>query len=164
MLKIVNQHKLTLCAPPRTHDVAIAAQGPEFHYFSKQHIAELLRLGTKLLAPHLGGSSREELPTETGTNSKSSSEVEAKDFVKIGAYHTPKQFLSLATELQHPLDATDHLEPATKYALQYNLRYPAELIKIERRKNFLYASSLQLRRNLKSKLFMTRYLRVLPRF
>ena len=62
--------------------------------------------------------------------------------MKVGVYHTPKQFLSLAKELKHPIDATDHLEPATRQALQFNLRYPAEVVKLERKKNLLFARLL----------------------
>ena len=49
LLQVVKQQKLTLQAPPRLHDLETAALG-------KQH---------KLLAPHLGGDSREELQTGT---------------------------------------------------------------------------------------------------
>ena len=62
--------------------------------------------------------------------------------MKVGVYHTPKQFLSLAKELKHPIDATDHLEPVTRQALQFNLRYPAEVVKLERKKNLLFAKLL----------------------
>jgi len=37
------------------------------------------------------------------------------------------------------MDTTDHLEKVTSYALDYNLKYPAELIKVERKKNLLLA-------------------------
>ena len=65
-----------------------------------------------------------------------------RNFVKVGVYHTPKQFVSRAKELRHPIDATDHLEPATSYALNFNLKYPAELVSLERKKNLLFAKLL----------------------
>lgn len=47
-------------------------------------------------------------------------------------FHTPKQFLSLAKCVQHPMDSTDHLESVTKFALDFNFRYPAHVVKLER--------------------------------
>ena len=52
------------------------------------------------LAPHLGGDSREE--PQTGTDGQQSVEGVRK-FVMVGVYHTPKQFLSRAKELNTPL-------------------------------------------------------------
>ena len=76
MLNVVTQRHLSLQAPPRLHDLATAAQGkqtkrhppliPEFHHFTRKPVFEPLQPGTKLLAPHLGGNSREELQTEGG--------------------------------------------------------------------------------------------------
>ena len=76
MLNVVTQRHLSLQAPPRLHDLATAAQGkqtkrhppliPEFHHFTRKPVDEPLQPGTKLLAPHLGGNSREELQTEGG--------------------------------------------------------------------------------------------------
>ena len=145
MLKVVAQRQLSLQAPPRLHDLATAAQGrhsqliPEFHHFSKQLASEPQQQGTKFLAPHLGGDSREELQTETDGQQ---SDEGVRKFVKVGVYHTPKQFLSRAKELKHPIDATDHLEPVTRQALQFNLKYPAEVVKLERKKNLLFAKLL----------------------
>ena len=62
--------------------------------------------------------------------------------MKVGVYQHPNSFLSLAKELNHPIDATDHLESATRQALQFNLRYPAEVVKLERKKNLLFAKLL----------------------
>ena len=62
--------------------------------------------------------------------------------MKIGVYHTPEQFLKKATKLQHPVDSTDHLAPVTRDALMFNLRYPHELVKLERKKNLLFAKLL----------------------
>ena len=61
---------------------------------------------------------------------------------KIGFYHTPKQFLSLACNAMHPMDATDHLEEPTRYALEFNLQYPEAVVKLERKKNLLQAKLL----------------------
>ena len=150
MLEVVKQRQLTLQAPPRLHDLATAAQGkqskrhaqliPEFHHFKKQSVSETQQPGTKLLAPHLGGDSREEL--QTGEIGPQLEPEGGQKFVKVGVYHTPKQFLSLAQELKHPIDATDHLEPVTRQALCFNLRYPAEVVKLERKKNLLFAKLL----------------------
>ena len=65
-----------------------------------------------------------------------------RKFVKVGVYHTPKQFLSRAKELKHPIDATDHLEPVTRQALQVNLRYPAAVVKLERKKNLPFCKTI----------------------
>ena len=46
------------------------------------------------------------------------------DVVKYGVYHTPKQFLSRAHQVQHPMDSTDHLESVTKSALDFIFQYP----------------------------------------
>ena len=160
MLKVVAQRRLSLQAPPRLHDLATAAQGkqtrrhppliPEFHHFTKKLADEPLQPGTKLLAPHLGGNGREELQTREGDNGNNG-EIDKK-FVKVGVYHTPKQFVSRAKELRHPIDATDHLEPATSYALNFNLKYPAELVSLERKKNLLFAKLLAVQTEAQEKL------------
>ena len=110
MLKVVAQSQLSLQALPRLHDLVTAAQGkqsrchsqliPEFHPFSKQLVSESQQQGTNPLAPHLGGDSREE--PQTGTDGQQSVEGVRK-FVMVGVYHTPKQFLSRAKELNTPL-------------------------------------------------------------
>ena len=100
--------------PFRLHDKAMAAQGkqsrkhppliPEFHHFLKHPRDVLQPPGTKQLAPHLWGSEREE--------QKQSGDVVLKadsfdKFCKLGVYHTPKQFLSLAQRVAHPVDTTE---------------------------------------------------------
>ena len=137
MVKLAKDRNLALQAPLRLHDMSTAAQGkqsrkhppliPEFHHFVKQRSSTPLAPGSKLVAPHLGGESREE------------PEHAMEQMDKVGFYHTPKQFLSLASNALHPMDTTDHLEKVTSYALDYNLKYPAELIKVERKKNLLLA-------------------------
>ena len=62
--------------------------------------------------------------------------------VKYGIYHTPKQFLAMAERSKHPMDATDHLEEVTRWALDFVFKYPAHLVKLERRKNLLQAKLL----------------------
>ena len=65
------------------------------------------------------------------------------DVVKYGVYHTPKQFLSRALQVQHPMDSTDHLESVTKSApLDFIFQYPAHVVKLERKKNLLQAKPL----------------------
>lgn len=41
---------------------------------------------------------------------------------KLGHFHLPKQFISRAKVVQHPLDSVEHLGNATLYSLQYNLK------------------------------------------
>eukprot|EP00435_Cladocopium_sp_Y103_P064485 s1024_g26.t1 len=40
------------------------------------------------------------------------------------------------------MDAVDHLESATNFALDFNFRYPADVVRLERRKNLLQAKLL----------------------
>ena len=95
-----------------------------------------------MIAPHLGGVVREEpIDTDT-TNTTEVSDSSANGQVKVGFYHTPKQFLSMATTVGHPMDTTDHSEAATTFALEFNLRYPAEVVRLERKKNLLFAKLL----------------------
>ena len=67
------------------------------------------------------------------------------DTVKFGIYHTPKQFLSMAKKANHPMDSVDHLEEVTKYALDFNFRYPEHVVKLEQRKNLLQAKLLSVK-------------------
>eukprot|EP00435_Cladocopium_sp_Y103_P067991 s171_g30.t2 len=143
MVLVANQRQFSLQAPLRLHDVSTAAQGkqsrkhpaliPEFHHFAKHCKDAPLPAGAKLLPPHLGGKCREE---ETLHNQGDG------NFSKLGFFHTSKQFLSLAFKAEHPVDTTDHLEEVTRYALDFNLKYPAELVCLERKKNLLYAKLL----------------------
>ena len=142
---------------------------PEYHHFARHPTALPLPPGAKALAPHLGGIEREEpVPmdaensvsadvsvfsesdvfSERNANASNNSFSEEKradvsgEFSKIGFYHTPKQFLSLACNLMHPMDATDHLEEPTRYALDFNLKYPCSVVTLERKKNLLHAKLL----------------------
>ena len=60
----------------------------------------------------------------------------------MGFYRTPKQFLSRAMGLGHPMDTTDHLEQVTREALDFNLKYPPQVVELERKKNLLHAKLL----------------------
>ena len=62
--------------------------------------------------------------------------------VKVGYFHTPKQFVSMSMGIKHPMDSVEHLEEATVEALHFNLHYPLELVKIERKKNLLHSRIL----------------------
>ena len=62
--------------------------------------------------------------------------------VKLGHYHTPKQFLSMVLGTMHPMDTTEHLEAVAQLALDCNLRYPPQLVELERKKNLLHAKLL----------------------
>ena len=74
---------------------------PKFHRVTKKPE------DTKLLPPRLGGVLREE------EKLNKANEVTTEDhaqFDMVGYYHTPKQFLSMAKQTMHPMDATVHLE------------------------------------------------------
>ena len=73
------------------------------------------------------------------TGSKGMQMDSLADTVKYGVYHTPKQFLSRAHHVQHPMDSTDHLESVTKFALDFVFQYPGHVVKLERKKNLLQA-------------------------
>ena len=53
--------------------------------------------------------------------------------LKVGYFHTPKQLLSMGRCVKHPMDSVEHLEEATLSALNFNLHYPLDLVKIERK-------------------------------
>lgn len=101
---------------------------PEYHHFKKLLVSDPLPKGAKVLAPHLGGKNLEEQSDEPMTGYK-----------KIGFFHTPSQFLSMAQTASHPMDAVDHLEEVTKEAMEFLLRYPPHLVEVERKKNLLQA-------------------------
>ena len=68
--------------------------------------------------------------------------IPSEQKVRYGIYHTPKQFLSMAEGVKHPMDTTEHLEGVTKWALDFVFRYPPHVVKLERRKNLLQAKLL----------------------
>ena len=145
LVNVATSRQLPLHPVPRLHDLATAAQGrqskkhqpliPEFHRVTKCPKEAAVPPGAKILPPHLGGRFREEKADTNGTET-------AADHIKIGHYHTPKQFLSMAKQTLHPMDTTEHLEDVTKFALGCNLKYPPELVMIERKKNLLHAKLL----------------------
>ena len=148
LTKVAKARNFNLEKPLRLHDAATAVQNkqtkrhkplvPEFHHFVKQPAGSKLQPGTKLMAPHLGGSLREE---PQGAEDQDRDKDVAK-FSKVGVYHTPKQFFSMAKQAAHPMDVTEHLEEATKFALNFNLQYPPHLVELERKKNLLQARLL----------------------
>ena len=146
LIQAAKARNFDLSQPLRLHDAATAVQNkqtkrhkplvPEFHHFFKQPAGVKVPPGAKLMAPHLGGSLREE-PIEQRPEADSQESVEQQ--AKIGVYHTPKQFLSMARQVAHPMDVTEHLEDATRFALDFNLQYPPHLVELERKKNLLQA-------------------------
>ena len=135
--------------PLRLHDESTAVQGkqtkrhkaliPEYHHFLKLPLGDPCPPNAKIIAPHKGGEVREELVSEsTGT-------TQSGQYQKVGVFHSPKQFLSMARSVQHPMDSLDHLEAVTRYALQFNLKHPQHVVKLERKKNLLHAKLLKLK-------------------
>eukprot|EP00435_Cladocopium_sp_Y103_P015220 s5327_g3.t1 len=146
MVAVATSRGFSLTPSLRLHDKSTAAQGkqtrkhppliPEFHHFLKHQLGATQPPGTRQIAPHIGGESREELDDEEhGT-------MDHTKFCKLGVFHTPKQFLSLAYNIGHPMDTTEHLEDVTRAAIDYNMKYPHDLIKLERKKNLLCAKLL----------------------
>ena len=150
LIQVAKARNFNLEKPLRLHDAATAVQNkqtkrhkplvPEFHHFVKQPAGSAIQPGTKLMAPHLGGSLREE-PMEQGQGAEDQDKGVEK-FSKVGVYHAPKQFFSMAKQVAHPMDVTEHLEDATRFALNFNLQYPPHLVELERKKNLLQAHLL----------------------
>ena len=140
LVKFATSKGFVLSLKPRLHDLSTASLGkqtkkhkslvPEYHRVSFQPHASPIAEGSKIIAPHRGGIDREE---DDGAMENLAGKV------KVGYFHTPKQFVSMALNSKHPMDAVDHLEEATVAALHFNLHYPMELVKIERKKNLLFA-------------------------
>ena len=152
LIQEAKNRQISLEKPLRLHDAATAVQGkqskrhkpliPEFHHFVKQQAGTVLQTGSKLLAPHLGGDLREESGQNSADDQKDDENMNNDKFDKVGFYHNPKQFVSLAMGVQHPMDATEHLEAVTRYALEFNLKYPPHVVMLERKKNLLQARLL----------------------
>ena len=143
LVQFLTRKGLAITKPLRLHDKATAVQGkqtkkhrplvPEYHRIVELHADERAPENSKQLPPHFaGGKESEEANEVEGTATRPLSEK-----VKYGIYHTPKQFLSMAAKVKHPMDSTEHLEDATKWALDFVFKYPAHLIKLERRKNLI---------------------------
>eukprot|EP00435_Cladocopium_sp_Y103_P009154 s2122_g2.t1 len=143
---------------------ALAAQGkqnkrhrplvPEYHRIMSLAPGDQPPPGSKLLPPHFSGGGVHEEWTADVDNGDSVDTLETNradgkckqaDSQKYGIYHTPLQFLSRAQQVQHPMDSTDHLEEPTKFALDFNFRFPGDVVKLERRKNLLQAKLLAAR-------------------
>ena len=134
---------------------------PEYHHFVLQPANLPAPKGAKIIAPHLGGEVLEEEcgPSDasrdnTGDTGDTFSDNIAMDNNgaamvseggpkhlqnKVGYYHSPKQFVSMARQTMHPMDTVEHLEGVTKRAIEYNLTTSPDLIKLNRKKNLLQA-------------------------
>ena len=128
LVNLAKTRSFSLASIPRLHDKATAVQGkqtrkhsaliPEIHYFYFRDDAdEPLPKGCKILSPHLGGDALD----ETEEDKDGSPKKRKRDAEKIGHYHTPKQFVSRAKNVVHPMDSTDRLEAVTREAIEYNL-------------------------------------------
>ena len=145
LVRVAQSRDLPLQPSLRLHDLATAATGrqskkhhvliPEYHHVTKAPKGQPLAEGTKRLPPHLGGKFPEEDDVMDAAGSSNS-------YDKVGHFHTPKQFVSMAMQTMHPMDTTEHLEAATQFALEQNLQYPPQFIKVERKKNLLQARLL----------------------
>lgn len=147
LVKFVTAQGSMLQQPLRLHDQSTAVQGkqtrkhrpliPEYHRILELPKDSPAPEHAKQLPPHFAGGGGE---CEEGKTNRSSEQS-----VKYGIYHTPKQFLSMANMVQHPMDSTEHLEDATKWALDFVFKYPAHLVTLERKKNLLQAKLLAAR-------------------
>ena len=63
-------------------------------------------------------------------------------FSKFGFYRAPGQFLFMAQRMWRPMDSGNHLETVTNYDLDVVFLYPAQVVKLERKKNLLQANLL----------------------
>ena len=159
LVEAARTRRIQLEAQVRLHDKSTAVQGkqskrhrpliPEFHHFGKLPLGSPCPPNAKIIAPHRGGEVREELSNfdfgQDDTVGISSDTVEKNEGMqqKAGYFHSPKQFLSMAKSVQHPMDSLDHLEAPTRYALEFNLVRPHHLVELERKKNLLHAKLLK---------------------
>ena len=98
--------------PLLLHDRSTAVQGKQSKKIVSVKTGDPNPTNSKLLPPHFrGGRSEEEDDKMEGTPLAA--------FSKFGIYHTPKQFLSMAQRVWHPMDSADHRETVTKYALDF---------------------------------------------
>lgn len=159
LVEVALQANWSLNVPPRLHDLSTAAHGtqskrrrpivPEYHHFQFLPATQPLPDNCKQLPPHLGGECSEDAapmdvhnPDDFAMEHADNDEVATPslgDRIKVGFYHTPKQFLSLALQAQRPMDVTNHIEEPTRFALSFNMKYSAEVVKLERKKNILHA-------------------------
>ena len=166
MLKYFSSKGWNVVKPLRLHDKAVAVQGkqnrkhrplvPEYYKIVVFPRGRQPPAGAKQLPPHFNGevSREEEDPFAAkvdgveqfdgadeifADNDNDVAMEQLADTVKYGVYHNPKQFLSRAHHVQHPMDSTDHLEDATKFALDFIFQYPGHVVELERKKNLLQA-------------------------
>ncbi|CAJ1338598.1 unnamed protein product [Effrenium voratum] len=102
---------------------------PEFHHFKRVSVQDPVPDNCKQLPPNVGGEAEDAAPALSSL----------ADTVKLGFYHTPKQFLAMAMGVQHPMDTSHHVESPTSYALSFVLKHSDEVVKLERKKNLLPA-------------------------
>eukprot|EP00435_Cladocopium_sp_Y103_P022067 s4526_g5.t1 len=148
LLRYFASKNISITKPLRLHDESVAVQGKQ----TKKHrplIPEYCRIltidnsmeppeGAKLLPPHFQGGKAEE---DVEMHSENLANVN-----KYGVFHSPQQFLAKAECVQHPMDSAEHLEEVTRYALDFNFRYPpGHVVRLERRKNLLQAKLLATR-------------------
>eukprot|EP00435_Cladocopium_sp_Y103_P017424 s1635_g4.t1 len=147
LLRYFASKNISITKPLRLHDESVAVQGKQ----TKKHrplIPEYCHIvtidnsmeppeGAKLLPPHFHGGKAEE---DVEMHSENLANVS-----KYGVFHSPQQFLAKAEGVQHPMDSAEHLEEVTKYALDFNFRYPGHVVRLERRKNLLQAKLLATR-------------------
>ena len=144
LAKAALQKELSLRQQPRLHDKATASTGqqsrkhfalvPEYHHVKTLPATQQIPQGAKIIAPHRMGEFREETK-----NKGERVDDRATETHRVGFFHTPEQFLSMAKTAAHPMDTADHIEPVTKEAINFNLKNHPDLVKIERRKNLLQA-------------------------
>ena len=142
----------SLISRPKLHDLATASLNkqskkhkpliPEYHRVVFQQSNEVVPSGAKIIAPHIGGNDREELDEKLDANNAENKQQTLAGKIKVGYFHTPKQFVSLSRKVNHPMDSTEHLEEPTLFSLKFNLTYPTHLVQIERKKNILQAKIL----------------------
>lgn len=153
LAKVATARGFSLHQKPRLHDKSTAATGqqsrkhasliPEYHHVKTLPVTHAIPQGAKIIAPHRVGVEREEMQSSGGDDKATSNN-------RVGFFHTPEQFLSMARTVSHPMDTADHIEPITKDAINFNLRHHPDLIKIERRKSLLHFWRSSLRRRKKS--------------
>ena len=123
LVKYAQDHHWNLQPQPRLHDLSTASVGkqskkhkplvPEYHRVAFQSRHVQVPDGAKIIAPQKGGMDREE--EDLGSSMQNLAEE-----VKVGYFHTPKQFVSLGRRVKHPMDSVEHLEDATLSALNFN--------------------------------------------
>lgn len=148
LAKAALERGYSLTKQPRLHDKSTAAMGqqtkkhaaliPEYHHVKEMPATQSIPEGAKIIAPHRVGEFREEKQSKTGTGGTG----RATDLHRVGFFHTPEQFLSMANTVAHPMDTAEHIEPITRDAIQFNLQHHPDLVKLERRKNLLQAKLL----------------------